>query len=200
MRRFLAVLLLAVAASSASAQAEGAACGLTASEVPDVRGLRLGLTTRHVFELFPGSGEDKNILDALAAAPKKFGVASVNIPPAAFAANPAYAGVSSVSVKFVDGRVASFTVNTNDPEWKHVDDFVAEFVEGTGLPPADAWTPYTGLDTQLKALACKDFTLSLFAGGKNLKLNYVMLTDTEAERLWRERREKARQAAKEAQP
>jgi hypothetical protein len=206
LRRFLAVVLLAVAASSASAQAGGAggaepaACVLTAAAVPDVRGLRLGLTTRHVFELFPGSAEGKDAREALAAAPKNFGAASVVIKPADYAPNPSYDDVSSVNIKFIDGLVAEFTVTSTAPEWQHVDDFVANFVQGTRLPPADAWAPYVGMDTQLKNLTCKGFKLGLFAGGKNVKHNYVKVTDTEADGRWRERRTKARQAAKGAKP
>ena len=209
MRRFLAVVLLAAVADVAAAQAGGAPpaqgterppCALTAAQAPDVRGLRLGLTTRHVFEMFPGSAQDKAVREALAAAPAAFGAVSVVIKPSDYAPNPSYDGVSSVNIKFIDGLVAEFTVSSTAPEWQHVDDFVANFVTGTRLPPADAWAPYVGMDAQLKNLTCKGFKLGIFAGGKNVNHNYVKVTDTEADQRWRERRAKARQAAKEAKP
>lgn len=200
------VLLLAAAAPAASAQAAGAgaserpACGLKAAEAPDVLGLRLGLTPAHIYELFPGSADDQDVRAALAASGGRFGMASFSPKPETYAKNTAYAGVTSVSLRFFDGRLAGFTVSSEGPEWPGVDDFVAKFVEGTALPPPGAWEAHAGLDTQLKNLVCQDFSISLFAGGRNVKLNYVRVTDTEAERLWKERREKARAAEPAAKP
>jgi hypothetical protein len=201
-RRLLAIGLLLAAASVAAGQAVGErgagekpACGMTAAEAPDVKGLRLGLTTQHVFELFPGSADDPDIRAALSATAGMFGAATFIIKPEAYASNSAYAGVNNVLLRFVEGRLSSFTVGFSAHAWPHVDEFVSSFTKGTGLPPADAWEPYVGLDTQLKILTCEGFEVRAFAGGKNVKFNYVKMTDTAAERKLKERREKARKAA-----
>jgi hypothetical protein len=199
LRKVLAVVLLLLSAGTAAGQEGGGAgrpaCRLTLAEAPDVKGLRLGLPMQNVFQLFPGSADDKDVRAALAAAVQRFGAADFTIKPAFYADNSAYDGVTSVSVKFVDGRLSAFNVGFDSPEWPHVDDFLAKLTEGTSLPPADAWSAHVGLDTQLKNLTCEGFEVSVFAGGKNLKHNYVRMKGTAADRLWRERREKARQSA-----
>ena len=92
-------------------------------------------------------------------------------------------------------RVSAFTVGFNGPEYPHVDQFVAKFIEGTNLPPVDQWQGYEGMDNQLKMLACKDFEVRVFIGGEGGKLNYVLMRDLEADRKLKERKAKARAQA-----
>ena len=94
----------------------------------------------------------------------------------------------------LDGRVSSMNIGYDGPAYAKVDDFVTRFVEGTNLPPADQWQPYTGMDN-LKILTCKDFEVRVFAGGTDGKLNYVLLTDLEAAKQLKDRRAKARAQA-----
>jgi hypothetical protein len=51
------------------------------------------------------------------------------------------------------------------------------------------------LDTQLKILACKEFEVRVFAGGKGGNLNYVQLSDLVASVTLKDRRKKARAKA-----
>jgi hypothetical protein len=69
---------------------------------------------------------------------------------------------------------------------------VTDFSTGKNMPAADSWETYVGMDDQLKTLKCKDFEVSLFAGGKNLSINYVQMRDLVALQKYKERRAKAK--------
>ena len=198
MRRFLAIGLAALwACAFAYGQAEYAhaqgACTLTLAQSPVVNGLRLGMTVDEVLALFPGSREDKEVSASLAGPPGRYGTSSLLIRPEKYSTKAKFAGVSQITLQMLDGRVSNMHVGYNGPEYKHVDEFVAKFIEGKKLPAPHAWEPYVGMDTQLKSLKCKGFELSVFAGGKNVhNINYVQLEDVAAKQKLKERRDKAR--------
>ena len=193
MRRLLAVGLVLLAACAA-ASAQGA-CTLTLAQAPVVDGLRLGMTHDEVLALFPGIRADKEMSAELAQPASPVGFSALNIRPERYASKAKFAGVSQITLQLLDGRVSNLHVGYNGPEWKHVDDFLAKFIEGKRLPAPHAWEPYVGLDTQLKMLKCKGFELSVFAGGKNVhNINYVQLVDLAAKQKLKERRDKAKGA------
>ena len=170
-------------------------CTLTMAGAPDIKGLRLGMTPDEVLALFPGSKDDSEVRSSLSRAPSEFGVSSFVIRPAQYQSKEKFAGVNQITFTLLDGRVSTFSVGYNGPEYSHVDKFVAKFVEGTSLPPADQWEAYVGMDTQLKTLKCKDFEARVFAGGQDGNLNYVLMRDLEADKKLKERRAKARAKA-----
>jgi hypothetical protein len=189
----------AVSASSPQANPpasqEKPKCDLTQAGAPDIKGLRLGMTPDQVLALFPGSGDDTEVRDALARPPSQFGVSSFVIRPEKYRSKEAFAGISQITFTLLDGRVSSFSVGYNGPEWPHVDKFVTKVSEGTSLPPVDQWDPYVGLDNQLKILKCVDFEIRVFAGGPGGNLNYVLMSDLPAAKKLKERRDKARASA-----
>lgn len=170
-------------------------CQLTLAGAPDIKGLRLGMTPDEVLALFPGSKDDAELKASLSDPPNKFGGSSFLVRPEKYESKDKFVGVSQITFVLLDGRVASVTVGYNGPEYPHVDKFVAKFVEGTNLPPADQWQPYVGLDNSLKILKCAEFEIRVFAGGPGGNLNYVLLNDLEAEKKLKERRAKARAKA-----
>jgi hypothetical protein len=185
--------------SNASGQ-ERSTCQLTLAGAPDIQGLKLGATTEEVLGLFPGSKEDSEVSSDLSRPPSQFGVSSFLIRPAKYEskeneAKPKVGAVTQITFTLLDGRVSSFSIGYNGPEYSHVDKFVAKFIEGTSLPPADQWEPYVGLDTQLKILKCTDFEVRVFAGGAGGNLNYVLISDLEAAKKLKERRAKLREKA-----
>lgn len=176
-------------------------CSLPAAQVPGVGGLKLGMTVEQVLALFPGSGEDPEVRSSLAKPASPLGVSGLLIRPDRYRSKEKFAGVSQITFNLLDGRVSTFSAGYNGPEWPHVDKFVAKVVEGTGLPGVDAWEAYAGMDDQLKTLRCLDFEIRVFAGGQGGNLNYVLMSDREAERTLKERRVKAREkAAQEPKP
>jgi hypothetical protein len=153
------------------------------------------MTPEQVLALFPGSNEDAEIRARLSQPPSQFGVSGFVVRPDKYESKDKFAGIGQITFTLLDGRVSSFSVGYNGPEYAHVDKFVAKFVEGTNLPPADQWEAYVGMDTQLKTLKCTDFETRVFAGGAGGNLNYVLMRDLEADKRLKERRDKARAAA-----
>lgn len=198
MKQFLAIGLLLIGASAVSAQAQSLAahgqgsCSMTMARSPVIGGLRLGMTPQQVLALFPGSGKDSEVLASLNSPVSKFGVSSFSIRPDKYGSKTKFAAISQIAFTLLDGRVSGMHVGYNGPEWKHVDQFVEKFSQGTTLPAAHAWEPYVGLDTQLKTLRCKDFEISIYAGGKGGNINYVQMKDLTAQQKLKERRDKAR--------
>jgi hypothetical protein len=205
MKKFLAIGLLLMAVSVVSGQTGEAeappkpVCTLTMAQAPGIDGLRLGMTVEQMLALFPGSRENSDVRTALSRPPNAFGVTNFIIRPALYAIKTKFARISQINIAFLDGRLSNFYAGFNGPEWKHVDEFVKNFSQGTNLPPADEWEAYVGMDTQLKTLKCKEFEISIFAGGQGGNINYVKMQDTPAQQKLKERRAKAREA-KEAKP
>lgn len=198
MKQFFAIIFLLLAASAVSAQTESLAahsranCNMTMARAPVINGLRLGMTPQQVLALFPGSANDSDIIASLASPVTRFGVSSFSITPGKYGSKAKFAAISQISFTLLDGRVSNMHVGYNGPEWKHVDQFVAKFSAGTGLPAPEAWEARVGMDTQLKTLTCKDFEITVFAGGQGGKINYVQMKDLTAQQKLQERRDKAR--------
>ena len=170
-------------------------CSLTMAAAPALKGLKLGMTPDEVLALFPGSKNDADLNASLARRPSEFGVSSFLIRPSQYQSKEKYPDVNQITFTLLDGRISSFSVGYNGPAYSHVDEFVAKVVEGTSFPPTDQWQAYSGMDTQLKTLQCKDFEVRVFAGGEGGKLNYVLMRDLEADKKLKDRRKKARESA-----
>lgn len=167
-------------------------CTITLTGAPVVTGLKLGMTTEEVLALFPGSKDDAEIRSQLSGPVSEFGNSSFAIRPSKYEPKDKYAGISQIALTLLDGRVYSYTVGYNGPEYSHVDNFVTKFVEGKNLPAADQWEPYVGLENQLKILKCMDLEVRVFAGGPGGSQNYIVVTDVAAVKKLKERRDKAR--------
>jgi hypothetical protein len=201
MRLFLAITVLIIGVLAVSAQGVGtggvekATCSLNAAQVSGMGDLRLGMTPEQVLALFPGSGEDTGLRSDLSRPASPFGVSNFVIRPSKYQSKEKFAGIGQITFTLLDGRVSTFSIGYNGPEWPSVDKFVAKVVEGTNLPPAEQWEAYPGMETQLKYLTCGDFEIRVFAGGQGGNLNYVLLNDLTAAQTLKERRDKARQKA-----
>ena len=186
----------AAPAQEPSPTPDKAVCSFTAAQAPGVGDLKLGMTVEKVLALFPGSGDDPEVRSSLAKPASPLGVSGFTVRPDKYGSKDKFAGVSQIAFTLLDGRVSTFSVGYNGPEWPHVDKFVAKITEGTGLPAADAWEAHVGMD-QLKVLTCTDFEVRVFAGGQGGDLNYVTMSDLMAARTLKERRVKAREKAKQ---
>lgn len=169
-------------------------CSLNVAQAPDIKGLRLGMTSDEVLAGFPGSRDDVEVRSDLSR-PPQYGGTRFIIRPDKFGLKEKFAGIKKVTFTFFDGRVSAINAGYDGPEWKNVDEFVARFSEGKVLPPADAWEASPGMDTQLKTLKCSGFEISIFAGGQGGNINYVQLRDLAAEKELASRRAKAREKA-----
>lgn len=165
---------------------------LTISQFGAISGLKLGMTSEQVLALFPGSKMDEEVRYHLDTPPTRFGVSNFRIIPARYTSKAIFDDVSQIIFTLLDGRVSTLYVGYDRPVWEHVDELVTNFSDKRNLPAPDQWEPYVGMDEQFKTLKCKDFEISLFAGGKNLSINYVQLRDLLAVQKHKERRAKAK--------
>jgi len=173
-------------------------CSLKLAQAPALNGVRLGMTQAEVLTVFPQAKDDPDVQAYVARPPSKFGVSEQLIRPSRFKTKQdanVVGAISQMSLTFLDGHASRINAGYNGPAYKHVDDFVANFVNDTNLPPAADWQPYAGLDTQLKVLRCAEFEVRVFAGGEGGNLNYVQLQDLEADKKLKERRKKAKEQA-----
>jgi hypothetical protein len=168
-----------------------AAARLTVARAPAIGGLKLGMSIEEVLAIFPGSSSDAEVRLSLDRPASPLGVRGLVIRPEKYSTRNRVDRVSQISLTFLDGRVSILNVGYDGPSWLHVDEFVAKFSEETGLPGADSWDAYVGLDTQLKTLRCQDFEVTLFAGGNNVNINYIEMRDMAAQQKLRERRSRA---------
>ena len=182
--------------SSSVAQSEQKPeCSLTKAESSVMGALKLGMTQEEVLAVFPGIKDDPELRPQLSRPPSRLGVSNFVIQAARLEPADKFTPYTHFTFNLLDGRVSSMNIGYNGPAYSKVDEFVTRFVEGTNLPPADQWQPYIGMDNQLKVLTCKDFEVRVFAGGQDGNLNYVLLTDLEADRQLKDRRAKARAQA-----
>lgn len=169
-----------------------AASKLTMAQAPQIGGLKLGMSMEQVLALFPGIRDDAEVRSSLSKPPSKFGELSFVIKPWKYSTKKKFERVSQIVLTFLDGRVSTLYVGYDGPLWEHVDEFVAKFARETKSPGADSWDAYVGMDTQLKTLKCKDFEISVFAGGNNVNINYVQMRDMAAQQKLKERRARAK--------
>jgi hypothetical protein len=165
---------------------------LALSQSPIINGLKLGMTADQVLALFPGSKTDAEVQRDLSRPPSQFGVSSFTIKPQKYSSKSKFDRVTQITFTLFDGRVSTLYVGYDSPIWEHVDDYVTDFNKGRNLPAADEWEAYVGMDTELKTLNCKEFEISLFAGGQNVNINYAQVRDLVALQKYKERREKSK--------
>jgi hypothetical protein len=181
--------------SAVSTVQEKTACTLKLLDAPVISGLKLGMTVDEILALFPGSKEDPELRSALSAPPGRFGNSTFLITPSKYPSAALFREVSRLTFSLLDGRVSSFTISYNGPQWSHVDKFIEKFVEGKNLLPAAQWEPYAGMDSQMKTLTCNGFSIRIFGAGEGGNLNYVLVQDLVADDNLKERRKRAREQA-----
>jgi hypothetical protein len=156
-----------------------------------VSGIKLGMTTEQVLALFPGSKEDKEIRSSLSR-PSELGLSELVIKPQNYSSKADFDGINQITLTLLDGRVSTLYVGYEAAAAGNIDEAVTKFSKGRKLPTASSWAAYTGLDDQLKSMKCKDFEISVFAGGKNVNINYVQMIDSVAQRKLKQRRAEAK--------
>ena len=93
----------------------------------------------------------------------------------------AYAGVRTVSLEFLDGKLFTLWIGfTSSYKWKTLDEFVPAMSSALGLP-AGTWL----VNSSKPTVECSDFDIvaSMIGGGPSIRI-----TDTTAKELWEQRR------------
>lgn len=186
----VAVILLALhailcGATSASAQ-QGGACGLSVSQSPRLRGLRLGMTAAQLRELYPR-------LPALKA--DEFGQARANFGSLNEVDEAAFEGVETIQLSFVDERLVEFSVYYKAVPFDSLDQFMAKLRESFKLP--ESWD---GEGENTRSLVCEGFRME--AGATSYWTHgmapYVRLRQPGAEAVVAKRAEEKRERQRQA--
>lgn len=135
-------------------------CKVTLAQAPAIRGIRLGMSVEQVLAQVPGSEADSNFLANLSR--DYFGSRNVTVVPSNYATSKEkFAGINSISLSFLDGRLLSFFVHYNGPEWRSKEQFVARVAEALNLPGVGAWKARNNA----LAVACDGFEVSVQTSG-----------------------------------
>ena len=117
-----------------------AQCGLTEATSPNVRGVRLGMTTEQLLALFPGSTRRRDFKDALERVKSARSDETARLSfDAVDASGDTFSGVDSVALGLIRGRVTEFTIIYVGPTWRNVDEWIAKLSESLRLPGARRW-------------------------------------------------------------
>lgn len=93
---------------------------MTREQAPEIRGVRLGMSTEQLLTLFPEETNRQRITQAVKDSKRvdSYGVARFTLQPDTAAANPKMAGVNYIAVDVIDERVTSFHIEYAGIEWK----------------------------------------------------------------------------------
>lgn len=175
-RTSLILLLVLTSAAFAQEGQTGGQCALTPSQLsqmPELKGLRPGMTVEEVKALAP----------SLEMGPQDdFGLSKTSFSPDF---NPklnkaAFQGVRTISLDFLDGRVSSIWIGYNDSfKWKTIEDVVKALTQSLKLP--NAWEA-KGRGQQLTCGGL-EIAVTMVAGSPTLRI-----TDEPARKTWEQRR------------
>lgn len=147
-------------------QAARPKCNLTEANSPNVRGIRLGMSTDQLLALFPGSAESKEIKAALEHA-KMHGANEtlyLSFAPADYSTKDRFASIDSVAVVLYKGRAIDFTVVYLGTTWSNIDQWVAKLSGSFKLPGSREWTPGPS-EMPNKVLKCNGFEIEAATAG-----------------------------------
>ena len=163
------------------------ACTMTADQLPEIRGLRLGMSVTDLVAAFPEDSSKNAIQTAITNAkkPEAYGSANATLfrrPDV----NPKFSGLEAIWLELLDEHVSSFTVfyDRRTP-WKSVDQFTGRLADAFHLPAVDHW----GLQYSVRFLKCKGFTMAVFMNNGN----GITVKDVTSEQVVKDRQEAAKE-------
>lgn len=178
-KRVIAFFTIVVATISTNSQAQSQSrCYLTENNSPNVRGLRLGMSTQELLALFPGSASRWAKDPTKVREARETGMAASSIEPfyVAFEAGTdapkdQFADVDSVEVGLYKGRVTEFTVVYVGVEWSNIDTWLAKVSETLKLPAPKEWVVGPN-ETPNKILRCSgiEIEVAIQGGGSSIRI------------------------------
>lgn len=171
----------------------GAPCRITTNQLPEIRGLRLGMSVADVLAVFPEPSSRKAIQKAVddAKKPESYGFAIASLFRSEPQANPNFAGLESIQLELLDERVSSFTVRYDrQTPWDAVDQFAARLAHAFHLPAPEHWKTEYGV----RVLTCNGFTIFVFLNNGN----GITVKNATAEQVVKDRREAAKEKVRQA--
>jgi hypothetical protein len=189
----LACLALPTFSQTPSNSSAKSVCSLTRDQSPEIRGIRLGMSTEQLKNLFPQEETRRRIVDAVNAAKQdeNYGAGRLDLP--LDRTDSRWKGVNYLSLRLVDERVTGISISYVGPEWKTVDQFVAKLSEGFRLP-GSAWEISRGTSALLN---CDGFRVQAHAASGSTESS-VHVVDLKAPEVVEERREAAKEKVRQA--
>jgi hypothetical protein len=199
MKQLMVMMIMAVLGTSTLGQTQSGAslrekCSLTVAQLPEVRGIRLGMSVAEVLRLFPGSSNVPEIRSALSRADGRIGVVRFDVYPDRYPSKAKFEGIGQLVFQFLDNHLSSYYVGYNGPEWKSVDEFISKVSESLNLPSAQDWERSNV--ASMKTLKCAGFDISTFIGGTGGNSNYVQVRSLVADQVLRDRQAELKEKAR----
>ena len=192
---FVTFVSLVSAVPTLSGSSANSKCSLTRTQAPEIRGIRLGMTTEQLLGLFPEADNRLSITEAINKSKQvdKYGVGRFDLRADQRIPNPRFRGVNYITVDLIDERVTSFHIAYAGPEWNTVDQFVARLSDALQLPNS-AWEPG---DESRQSLKCDGFVVEAYAFRGSAE-SWVRVQDTSAYRMVEDRRKAAKEKERQA--
>jgi hypothetical protein len=168
---FTATLTITAFSQTQNQPENAPVCGLSLSQAPAIRGIRLGMKPDEWLKLFPGSAQDEKIKAMLDQPPRypNYGSNSItfNLPSGSgefrYLPSEEFLGVNYVELHLIDNQIAGFAILYarspvgTDP-WDNVSQLVAIFSKTFKLPDISVWRIES---FQRATLQCSGFELTL---------------------------------------
>jgi hypothetical protein len=193
---FAACVPLLTVSQTLNRPSANSGCSLTPAQSPEIRGIRLGMTSVQLLTLFPEEANRHVITEAVKESQRadKYGVSRFDLRGDNKTDNPRWTGINYITIELMDERVTTFHISYAGPEWKTVDQFVANLSDVFRLPKVASWEPG---DESRMSLKCSGFVIDVYAF-LDSRENWVRVKDTSAPRLAEGRREAAKEKERQA--
>ena len=193
---FAACVPILAVSQTLSRSSASSGCSLTPVQSPEIRGIRLGMTSGQLLTLFPEEANRHVITEAVKESQRadKYGVSRFDLRGDNTTVNPRLTGIKYITIELLDERVTSFHISYAGPEWKSVDQFVANLSDVFRLPKAASWEP---ADESRRSLKCSGFVIDVYAF-QDARENWVRVRDTSVPRVVEARREAAKEKERQA--
>jgi len=164
-------------------------CSLALAQAPVIYGVRLGMSTDELLELFPRSKDNPDIKRGLAQAEIQYGSTQLLFSRNSFPDGKAFVNnkVSDFIVNTLDSRVVqirvqySFPANTN---WNS-DTWIDKISQPFNLPPRENWLG--GSFNSERSLVCRGFSAGVYAYNDSTSLT-IKATNPSSDDVVKERR------------
>lgn len=169
-------------------------CTLTPDQAPEIRGVRLNMSTEQLMSAFPEDANLQSIAEAITRSKQQdaYGMAGFALRADPARPNPKFESVNYIDVTLLDRRVKSFFVSYRGAEWKNPDQFVARLTEGLRLPN---WT-WEGTG-QSRTVQCYGFRIEAHVS-TGAPTSAVRVHDPSAQEVVEERREAEKEKGRQA--
>lgn len=151
-------------------------CKLTLAQAPDIRGLRLGMTSNELFAIFPANEQEEfNRAQQLKKAelPPNFGLTNFQIDLYRYATKDRFTGLSGLSFNLFDGKVVSISTSySNAPQFDRKDQVMEIITRKFGLPETKDWADYSE-NSNPSTLSCDGFIFQVYASGGGLSIKLI---------------------------